>query len=118
MFGILRTASTEGKELNAIGVDLCDVALVARGIVVAAGADLAFDVHERSLVDVALDEECAVATGDDVVPFGAFRNLCTVGQTVSAFVGSEREVGYGVTAIKVADVGFAPYVSDQDDFVQ
>ena len=69
-------------------------------------------------MDVALYEECTIAASDDVVPFGALRDLCAVGQAVSAFVGSQREVGYGVPAVKVADVGFAPHVSNEDDFVQ
>src|SRR5262249_47453613 len=107
--------ATAAEELDVVGDDLGDVALVAVLVVVGPGLDPALDEHLAALREILRAHLGALAPYHDAGPLGALLTLPVL--VVPALAGGEAELAHALTARCVPHVRIGAEVPYEDDFV-
>src|SRR5262249_39047088 len=107
--------TSAAEELDVVGDDLGDVALLTFLVVVAAGLDAALDEDLPPLRQLLRADFGGLAPHDDAVPLGALLALTVL--VLPALAGRQAELVHAGVAGRVAHVGIRTQVPDEDDFV-
>ena len=103
------------EQLDGVGLDFGDIALLAVLVVPATAADLAFHIDLAAFADIIFRQVGQLPPGDDGVPFGHFPRF-TASVFVS-FAGGQRNGGDGGAALQMSDFRILPYISDEYNFI-
>src|SRR5262249_36162695 len=103
------------QELDGRGDDLGRLALLAFLVFPVARLEPPLDVDAAALRQVLRSQLARPTPCDDAVPLGALLFVAVLGR--EALVGREREVRHRLAALRVAELGIAPEIADQDHLV-
>ena len=104
------------EELDALPLNLGDVAVLPLLILIFAGGELALDEHEAPLGEVLRTGFGLPVPKDDLVPFRLVDLLAPV--VGVALIRSHVQAAYGLSGLGVAHLGIAPEPSDDHHLVE